>query len=196
MKEIFPGVHHWTAVRDTIGMRVSSYWVQPAGIVIDPLVPDEGLGAFTGLRQVVLTTGLHSRHAERFADEFGIPVRAPREAAERIGDRLRFDPYADGEQLEPGVQAVHIGELCPDEYALHITVSEGAVALADAVEHYGDALAFFSDGLLGDDPEAVKAGLRARLRELAARDFEHLLFAHGDPIVGGGRAALRAFTGT
>jgi hypothetical protein len=29
MKEILPGVHHRTAVRDTIGMRVSSYWVRP-----------------------------------------------------------------------------------------------------------------------------------------------------------------------
>jgi hypothetical protein len=37
MKEIFPGVHHWTAVRGTIGVRVSSYWVRPAGIVVDPL---------------------------------------------------------------------------------------------------------------------------------------------------------------
>jgi hypothetical protein len=29
MKEILSGVHHRTAVRDTNGMRVSSYWVRP-----------------------------------------------------------------------------------------------------------------------------------------------------------------------
>ena len=28
---------------------------------------------------------------------------------------------------------------------------------------------------------------------LLERDFEHLLFAHGDPIVGNGKTALRAF---
>ena len=195
MKEIFPGVHHWTAMRDTIGMEVSSYWVQPAGIVVDPLVPEEGLGAFDGLRQVVLTTGLHTRHAQRFADELSIPIRAPREAAARLGDRLTFEAYDDGDVLADGVQAVHVGALCPDEYALHITVTQGAVAVADAVEHYGDELAFFPDWLLGDDPDAVKDGLRAALRGLAARDVRHLLPAHGDPILGDGGARLAAFVG-
>ena len=193
MKEIFPGVHHWTAVRDTIGVRVSSYWVQPAGIVIDPLVPDEGLDAFDGLQQVVLTTGLHSRHAQRFADAFSIPIRAPREAADRIGDRLAFDPYGDGERIADAVEAVHIGALCPDEYALHIAVGDGAVALADAVDHGSEELRFFSDDLLGDDPETVKDGLRAGLRRLLERDFRHVLFAHGDPIVGDGRERLERF---
>jgi len=195
MKEIFPGVHHWTAMRDTIGMEVSSYWVRPAGIVVDPLVPEEGLGAFDVLRQVVLTTGLHTRHAQRFADELSIPIRAPREAAARLGDRLTFEAYDDGDVLADGVQAVHVGALCPDEYALHITVAESAIAVADAVEHYGDELAFFPDWLLGDDPDAVKDGLRAALRGLAARDVRHLLPAHGDPILGDGGARLAAFVG-
>ena len=195
MEEIFPGVHHWTAVRDTIGMRVSSHWVQPAGVVIDPLVPEEGLDAFEGLRQVVLTTGLHTRHAQRFADEFSIPIRAPREAAARLGDRLSFDAYDDDEELADGVRAVRIGVLCPDEYALYVTATEGAVAFADAVEHYEGALGFFPDHLLGDDPEAVKEGLRKALRRLAQRDIRHLLFAHGDPVIGDGRAVLARFAG-
>src|SRR3954470_21091952 len=109
-------------------MRVSSYWVQPAGVVIDPLLPDDGRDGFDGLRQVVLTTGLHTRHAQRFADEFSIPIRAPRDAAARLGDRRSFEPYDDGDELADGVRAVRIGVLCPDEYALHITASEGAVA--------------------------------------------------------------------
>jgi hypothetical protein len=195
MREIFPGVHHWTAVRDTIGMRVSSHWVQPAGVVIDPLVPEEGLGAFAGLRAVVLTAGLHTRHAQRFADEFSIPIRAPREATARLGDRLSFDPYDDDEELADGVRAVRVGALCPDEYALHITATEASVAFADAVEHYETALGFFPDWLLGDDPEAVKEGIREALRGLAGRDIQHLLFAHGDPIIGDGRAVLARFAG-
>jgi hypothetical protein len=195
MREIFTGVHHWTAMRDTIGMRVSSHWVQPAGVVIDPLVPEEGLGAFDGLRAVVLTTGLHTRHAQRFADEFSIPIRAPREATARLGDRLSFDPYDDDEELADGVRAVRIGALCPDEYALHITATEAAVAFADAVEHHEEALGFFPDSLLGDDPEGVKEGIREALRGLAGRDIQHLLFAHGDPIIGDGRAVLARFAG-
>jgi hypothetical protein len=46
---------------------------------------------------------------------------------------------------------------------------------------------------MGDDPEAVKRGLRDAFAELLERDFDHLLFAHGTPVVGGGKAALEAF---
>jgi hypothetical protein len=55
------------------------------------------------------------------------------------------------------------------------------------------SLGFFSDDLLGDDPRAVKDGLREQFRSLLERDFDHLLFAHGEPVVHGGKAALRDF---
>jgi hypothetical protein len=65
---------------------------------------------------------------------------------------------------------------------------------ADALNHYGDTLAFFSDDLLGDDPPAVKrAVMRAFEGLLADREFDPLLFAHGDPVIGGGKTPLRAF---
>ena len=46
---------------------------------------------------------------------------------------------------------------------------------------------------MGDDPAAVRAGLRESLRRLLDLDFDSLLFAHGEPLVGGGRVALRGF---
>ena len=47
---------------------------------------------------------------------------------------------------------------------------------------------------MGDDPTAVKEGLFASYTRLAAElDFDHLLLAHGEPIAGTGREALRAF---
>jgi hypothetical protein len=36
MKDILPGVHHRTAVRDTNGMRDSSYWVRPGQRLAQP----------------------------------------------------------------------------------------------------------------------------------------------------------------
>ncbi len=42
MREIFPGVLHWTAFHDGINAPVSSYFVEPAGIVIDPITPEGG----------------------------------------------------------------------------------------------------------------------------------------------------------
>jgi hypothetical protein len=194
MREILPGVDHWTVLHDPIGARVSSYNVRPAGIVVDPRVPEGGMGELTGTpQQVVLTSGLHHRDAARFAEHFGIPIRASREAIERLGDRLEVEPYGDGEELAPGVTAIKIGRLCEDEYALHLAVDAGAIAFADGLTRYGDALGFFSDDLLGDDPATVKEGLKQAFGGLLEREFDHLLFAHGEPLIGGGKAALREF---
>jgi hypothetical protein len=196
VRELFPGVHHWTAVHPSAGLRVSSYYVEAAGVLIDPVVPEDGLDAFAGRerpRQVALTSGLHTREADRFAEAFGCPIVTSREGAERIGGALDVETYGDGDDVAPGVRALHVGVLCADEYALHLTATEGALALADGVHNYGDALSFFADELLGDDPQAVKEGLKQRFRALLQRDFEHLLFAHGEPIARHGKTALRDF---
>jgi hypothetical protein len=64
MQEIFPGVFHWSAFHEPIRANVSSYYVQPAGVVIDPKLPEEGLEAMPGTpQQVVLTSGHHGRDA-------------------------------------------------------------------------------------------------------------------------------------
>ncbi|HWI09247.1 MAG TPA: hypothetical protein VNT54_17235 [Solirubrobacteraceae bacterium] len=196
MKELIPGLFHWTTFHDGIGARVSSFYVEPAGALIDPRVPDEGLDAFAGRtrpQQVVLTSGLHARHADRFAEAFGCAVRASPQALDRLGGTLDAQPYTDGDEVAPGITAVHIGKLSPDEYALHIELDSGAIAFADGLIRYGGALGFVPDGLIGDDPDAVKEGLKDAFRGLLTRDFDHLLFAHGDPLIGGGKAALRDF---
>jgi hypothetical protein len=194
MREILPGVFHWTALHEPIGARVSSYYVQPAGIVLDPKVPAGGLEALPGApQQVVLSSGHHGRDAQRFADAFGIPIRASREAAAYLGDALEVQPFIDGEEVAPGVTAIHIGKLSADEGCLHVAVGEGAIAFADGLHRYGQALGFFSDELLGEHPERVKQGLKQAFAGLLTRDFDHLLFAHGEPLVGGGKAALRDF---
>ncbi len=90
--------------------------------------------------------------------------------------------------------ALHVGVLCDDEGALHIDAGDGALLLADAVHQSDDGLGFFSDPLLGDDPESVKQGLKAVLHALAdSLEFDALLLAHGEPLQTGGRGALRAF---
>jgi hypothetical protein len=56
--------------------------------------------------------------------------------------------------------------------------------------HHG-AVGFVSDGLIGDEPEEVKRHIRKRCEALLTEKFEHLLFAHGDPLLGSGLEALR-----
>ena len=194
MREITPGIFHWTTLHEPIGARVSSYLVPAAGIVIDPKVPGEGLDALPEKpQQVVLTTGLHDRDAQQFAEAFDIPIRAPREALSRLGDTLEVTTFGDGDEVAPGVTAIHIGKLADDEYALHLAVGAGAIAFADGLNRYGESLAFFSDDLLGDDPQGVKRGLKQAFEGLLVREFDTLLFAHGEPLAVGGKAALRDF---
>ena len=58
---------------------------------------------------------------------------------------------------------------------------------------WSTGLGFVPDELLGEEPEAVKQALREAYRGLLERDFDSLFFAHGSPIIGGGRRALEAF---
>ena len=72
--------------------------------------------------------------------------------------------------------------------------ADGALSFADGlIRHDRGALGFVPDSLLGDDPEGVKDGLRTSFRRLLELRFDNLLFAHGPPLVGGGKQALREF---
>jgi hypothetical protein len=175
---------------------VNSHLVAPAGIVIDPLVPESGIDALPERpQQVVLTSGNHLRDAVEFAAAFGgIPIRALRAADDRLGGKPELATFGGGDELAPGVTAIAVGVLSPDETALHVTnVEGGAIVIADGLVHRGGQLGFVPDGLMGDDPQAVKAGLTEAFRHLLERDFDTLLFAHGDPLVGHAKRALRAF---
>src|SRR5262249_29439139 len=90
--------------------------------------------------------------------------------------------------------AREVGAICPDDTALQIVAGDGTLAFADGLTRLGDgSLDFFSDSLLGDDPEEVKEGLVDAFRDLLELDFDTLLFAHGEPLVCGRKAALRRF---
>jgi hypothetical protein len=112
-----------------------------------------------------------------------------------FSDAQPAQPYDFGDSLVGGAVTVYeVGAICPDESALHLP-SVSALAVADGVIHYG-ALGFVSDDLM-DDPEDTKAGLKAAYARLAdALEFENLLTAHGAPVVGGAREALREFAAT
>ena len=87
-----------------------------------------------------------------------------------------------------------MGVICPDETALRIPVAEGALAFADGIVRDDQgALTFVPDRLLGDEPAAIRQGLKAAYARLLDLEFDHLLFAHGLPWVGGGKQALRQF---
>jgi hypothetical protein len=102
-------------------------------------------------------------------------------------------PFDWGDELPGGVVACEVDAISPDETALHVPAHR-ALACADGVVRWsaGGPLAFVPDYLM-DDPETTKAGLRAAFERLLELDWDHLLLAHGQPFVGDGKAALRAF---
>jgi hypothetical protein len=191
MEEIQPGLLHWTAFRDTIGEDVHSYLHTPSGTLIDPMVPLQGLDAVPRVERIVLTNRHHHRESDRFREAFGCAVLCHEAGLHEFPDR-DVEGFRWGDELAPGVQALEVGVLCPEETAVHVG---DALAFADALVRgrHGE-LAFVSDWLLGDDPPAIRHGLRERFRALADEvEFDALLLGHGDPVRTGGRSALRTF---
>lgn len=197
MNEILPGIFHWTAFHEGIGTDVSSYFVAgDRGTLIDPMEPDEGADAIAELgepEQIVLTNRHHYRHSSRFVSEFDCPVRCERSGLHEFEGGPDVEGFDFGDELSPRITALEVGAICSEDTALHVRAGDGALAFADGLIHYGGSLAFVPDNLMGDDPETVKRGLLASLRSLLERDFDSLLFAHGEPLGNGGRAALEAF---
>jgi hypothetical protein len=199
VEEIAPGIHHWTAHHDGIGMTVHSYALVVDGSVslVDPMLPDEGLDAFRGdLRpeRILLTNRHHLRRSSAFVDEFGCHVLCHEAGLHEFGgDDPEVRGFAFGDEVAPGIVALEVGAITPEETALHARPVR-AIALADVLIEVGDGkLRFVPDSLLGDDPETEKREMTESLRRLLDADFDHLLLAHGEPIAGTGKDALAAF---
>jgi hypothetical protein len=196
MEEILPGIFHWTTYHEGIRQDVDSYLVTASRALIDPMLPEEGLGWFEGERapqRILLTNRHHYRHSGRLVERFGCPVLCHEQGLQEFQSGPDVEGFAFGDEVAPGVVAREVGAICPEESALHIRVHRGLMALADGVIRSGGQLAFVPDGLLGDDPDEVKRGLRASFRRLLEHDFDTMLLAHGGPLVGEGKEALREF---
>lgn len=198
MEEIVPGLFHWTTFHERLRQEVSSYYYEPSRALTDPRVPAEGLGWFEGKepRIILLTNRHHYRHSGRFREAFGCPVFCHRAGLhEFAGGSEEVEGFSFGEEVAPEVVALEVGAICPEETALYLReAGGGAMAFADGlVRAHDGSLGFVPDYLLGEDPEAVKRGLGRSLRRLLDERFENLLFAHGRPLVGGGKEALSAF---
>jgi hypothetical protein len=197
--EVLPGVFHWTAPHPRIHVEVSSYWLEASGVLIDPLVPPaEGLEWFARRtvppRAVLLSNRHHYRQADRFADRFGCSVHCNRLGLHEFSAGTAVEGFDVGDVLPGGLRACRVDAICPDDTALYLP-EQRALVFADGVVRGGP---YGGDGPLGfvpdrwmDDPPATRAGLVSACRRLLDElDFEHLLLAHGGPVIGDGRALL------
>ncbi len=202
IEEILPNIFHWTAVHPEIGIEVSSYFLATQGILLDPLIPAEGLEWFKENRipqHVLLTNRLHARHSGKFRDAFRCIIWVHKSGLQEGIANDEVEGFEFGEQLPGKIEALPINAICPDETAFFIPEGRGIVAFADGVirEEEGPLL-FVDDELMADTPKKakeVKKKLKSAFRKIAEeRHFDHLFFAHGRPMIGGGREALQQFS--
>jgi hypothetical protein len=133
------------------------------------------------------------RHHTRSAPALGVPIFVHRSGLHELeGPDLDVRGYDAGDEIAPGVRVLAFGRICPDDAVLHIDAGPGVLAFGDGIVNYG-GIGHPPDQYIGDDPEAVKADIVEGLVPLLDEDFDALLFAHGEPIAGGGRAMLREF---
>lgn len=193
MKEIVDGVFHWKARHPRIKAEVGCHFVAGSGTAIDPLLPAEGIEWFEGrgVARVVLSNRHHLRHAPEIAARFECPILCHESGLHEFEDGPPVEGFAFGDRLADDVVALEMAAICPDDTVLRLEAGGGALLFADSLIHYGE-VGFVPDRLIGEDPEAVKAEARRRCRALAEEPFEHLLFAHGDPLPERGREALLA----
>ena len=194
MNEIVHGVVHWKARHPNIGAEVSSYYLVDHGVLIDPMEPAEGMDWFRENgepKHVLLSNRHHYRDSGRFVEEFGCSVHAPRPGMHEFDSGEPVQPFDFGDGLPGGVAAHEAGAISPDDGAFHID-AVSALSVADGVVNYG-GLGFVPDQYLGDDPEGVKRAIRESYARLLDLEFDNLLVAHGEPIVGGAKDELRRF---
>jgi len=195
MNEIVPGVFHWKAKHPNIGADVSCYYLPAERILIDPMEPEEGLDWFRENgppEHILLSNRHHDRDSAKFVEAFGCKVYASRPGMHEFSDDQQVEPFDFGDELPGGVKAYEAGAICPDDTAFHIP-AHSALSVADGVINYG-GLGFVPEEHLGDDADAIKRAIRESYARIAAEtEFDNLLVAHGEPVIGGAREQLRAF---
>ena len=196
MREILPGLYHWKVYNPYIKDAVDSYLaLLDPPVLIDPMEPQEGIEAlrkFSPPAHIYMTNRLHDRHCQRFIDTYGTTVWCHRSGLHEFQDgSLVVKSFDHGDNLPGDVKAIEVGILCPEETAFHLPIGKGVLAIGDALVRWKGTIGFVPDFLLGDDPPAIRTGIRDRFLQIYSNyEFDHLIFAHGEPLVEMGKAAL------
>jgi len=199
MEQILPGLFHWTARHPTIHVEVDSYWLEHSGVAIDPLLPpEEGLDWFASREHppsaVLLSNRHHYRQAGLLAERFDCPVLCNRLGLHEFSGDQEVQGFDVGQQLPGPARAHEMGAISPDDTVLFLPQHE-ALLIADGVVRGGPhgqngPLGFVPDSFM-DNPAATKQGLLDSCQRLLDElDFQHLLLAHGGPVIGEGRSLL------
>ena len=187
MNEIVPGVFHWKEKHPNIGADVSCYYLLDERVLIDPMQPAEGLDWFREHGEpehILLSNRHHYRDSGKFVETFGCTVYASRPGMHEFSDDQPVQPFDFGEELPGGVKAYEAGAICPDDTALYIP-AHSALSVADGA-HQLRRSRLRPRGAPGRRHRGDEARDPRVIRPDSGRvEFDNLLVAHGEPIVGG-----------
>ena len=201
VQQIALGIFHFTQIHEVIKFEVSSYYLYAERVLIDPMTPPDGLEWFDEQEHgpptdILLSCRHHYRHSADYVQRYGTRVHCVSVGMHEFEGRdlpAPVEPFEFDNKLPGGVIAKQVDALSPDETAFYIPAHK-ALLCADGVINFGpDApLGFVADQYM-DDPPQTKAGLIESYRTLIELDFEHLLLAHGAPVIGDGKRRLTEF---
>ena len=203
LAEVAPGVWRWTARHPEwhpgeFGAEVAAWLVREGDgtVLVDPiLVDDDAVREIEELVRgpvaIVVTIPYHARDCARAAERWGGTIFGHKAVAQRLPADAPFRAVRAGDELPLGLSVHRIGN--PRRYEQPLLVP-GAGALA-----FGDAIVGVKGGLRVWVQERVDEKRLAWYRErlipslepLLDLPFERVLVTHGEPVLSGGREALR-----
>lgn len=205
IRQVLPGLFHWRVRHPNTGALSDSFWLDDGGVLIDALMPEEGIEWFAGRpkppQAIVLCNRHHYRDSARFIERFDCgPVHVPTAGLHEFTDGQPVVGYEPEASLPGGLVALPIGVLAPDDGALYQRRLR-ALWFADSVVRGPDdsadaSLGFVPDSLMDDPPGTKRGILEAVNGILGEYEVENVLMAHGGCAIGTGGQKLRELVAT
>jgi hypothetical protein len=209
MEKLTEGLWRWTARHPEwhpgeFGAEVACFAAQAGDttLLIDPLLPPEPQPVLDVVDKqlgdrlaILITIPYHVRSSEklwkRYRKDAETTIHGHRACAKRLTDKSGFEEIDPGAPLPAGVTAHTIGNPRRYEMPLHVP-SHDALIFGDAIAETDGRLVMWSADKVD---EKVATFYRERfapsVRPLLELGAENVLVTHGEPIMGGGKAALR-----
>jgi hypothetical protein len=209
MQKLTDALWRWTARHPewhpgAFGAEVACFAAQAGDttLLIDPLLPSEPDAVLRAVEDalrdrlaILITIPYHVRSSEelwkRYRDRAETSIHGHRACMKRLSDTSGFREIEPGASLPGGVTAHTIGKPRRYEMPLHLP-SHDALVFGDAIAEVDRRLVMWAEDRVD---EKVSAFYRERFAPSAAPlldlDFDNVLVTHGQPIIGGGKDALR-----
>lgn len=210
MDELTEGLWRWTARHPEwhpgeFGAEVASFAASAgdeATLLIDPLLPPDPSSVLAVIDEtltrrlaILITIPYHVRSAEelwtRYRGDAETTIHGHPACAKRLDDGSAFHAIDPRVPLPGGVTAHTIGKPRRHETPLHLP-SHGALVFGDAVAESGGRLVVWSSEKVDAKVERFyRERFNPTLEPLLELDFDAALATHGQPLMSGGKRALR-----